>query len=69
MGPMAMPRPIVPPHTPMARARWAGLRKRSLMMASDDGMVRAAPSPVTARHPISGCTEPEKAAPIDQGIP
>ena len=65
MGPMAIPRPIVPAQTPMARARSPGSRKMSLMIASDVGMVRAAPAPMTARNAMSVVTDPDKAAPID----
>ena len=64
-GPMAIPRPIVPPQAPMARALSFGSRKTSLMIDSDEGMVNAAPVPMTARNAIRRCTEPESAAPID----
>ena len=53
MGPMAMPSPMVPPQTPMARARSLGSRKMSLMMASDAGIVSAAPAPMRARNAMS----------------
>ena len=56
---------MVPAQTPMARARSAGSRNTSLMIESDGGIVSAAPAPMTARHAISRCTEPENAAPID----
>src|ERR1700733_13254249 len=65
MGPMAMPRPMVPPQAPMAFALSLGSRNTSLMMESDEGMVRAAPAPITARKAISRSTEPDRAAPID----
>ena len=65
MGPMAMPSPMVPAQTPMARARSLGSRKTSLTIDSDAGIVRAAPNPMTPRHAISMSTDPEKAAPID----
>ena len=45
IGPMAIPSPMVPAHAPMARARSPGSRKTSLMMASEAGMVSAAPLP------------------------
>ena len=53
MGPMAIPSPIVPPQTPMARARSPGSRKMSLMIASDVGIVSAAPAPMKARNAMS----------------
>ena len=65
MGPTAIPSPMVPAHAPMARARSVGSRNESLMMESDDGMVIAAPAPMTARQAISTWTEPENAAPIE----
>jgi len=65
IGPMAMPSPIVPAQAPMARARSEGWRKMSLMIESDDGIVRAAPTPISPRNAMSGGTEPEQAAPID----
>ena len=65
MGPRAMPSPMVPPQAPMARASSFGSRKMSLMIDSDDGIVSAAPAPMTARHVIRRLTEPEKAAPMD----
>ena len=65
IGPMAMPRPMVPPQAPMARARSFGSRNTSLMIDSDEGIVSAAPAPMTARKPIRRCTEPDRAAPID----
>ncbi len=65
MGPMAIPSPIVPAQTPMARALSPGSRKMSLMIASDVGIVSAAPAPMTARNPISDVTDPARAAPID----
>ncbi len=65
MGPMAMPSPMVPAQVPMARARSWGSRKMSLMIDSDAGMVKAAPTPMIPRHAMSGCTEPDRAAPID----
>ena len=37
----------------------------SLMMASDAGMVSAAPAPMRARNAVSIATDPERAAPID----
>lgn len=36
-----------------------------MMMDNDDGIVRAAPAPMTARHAINRWTEPENAAPVD----
>ena len=65
IGPTATPRPIVPAHAPMARARSPGSRKTSLMIDSDAGMARAAPAPIRARHAISGWTDEENAAPTD----
>ena len=65
IGPMAIPRPMVPPQVPMARARATGSRKMSLTIDSVAGMVRAPPAPMTPRHVISRSTEPEKAAPTD----
>ena len=65
MGPMAIPSPMVPPQTPMARPRSAGSRKMSLMIASDVGIVDAAPAPVRHRNPMSVVTELDNAAPID----
>ena len=50
MGPMAIPSPIVPAQAPMARARSPGSRKMSLMIASDVGIVSAAPAPMRARN-------------------
>ena len=49
MGPMAIPSPMMPPQAPMAFARCLGSRKTSLTMDSDDGIVRAAPTPIMAR--------------------
>ena len=65
IGPSAIPTPITPPQAPMARARRAGSRKTSLMIDSDDGIVDAAPAPMTPLHAISSGTEPEKAAPTE----
>ena len=65
IGPMAMPRPMVPPQAPMARARAVGSRKTSLRIDKDEGIVIAAPAPITARHPINISTEPDSAAPMD----
>ena len=62
---MAMPSPMVAAQAPMARARSAGSRNTSLTIDSDEGIVSAAPAPITARHAISRSTEPENAAPID----
>ena len=42
MGPIAIPSPIVPAQTPMARARSPGSRKMSLMIANEVGIVSAA---------------------------
>jgi hypothetical protein len=49
----------------MARARSAGSRKMSLTIESVEGIISAAPAPITARHAMSRLTDPEKAAPID----
>ena len=65
MGPMAIPSPIVPPQTPMARRARRGSRKMSLMIASDVGIVSAAPTPMRARNAMSVVTEPDRAAPTD----
>ena len=65
MGPIAIPSPMMPPQAPMARARGLGSRKTSLTMDSDDGIVRAAPTPIRALEGIRRSTEPEKAAAID----
>ena len=50
IGPMAIPRPMVAPHAPMATALSLGSRKTSLTMESDEGMVSAAPAPMIARE-------------------
>ncbi len=65
IGPTAMPIPIVPPQAPMARARSEGSRKTSLMIDNEEGIVSAAPAPMTPRHAINSGTELERAAPID----
>jgi hypothetical protein len=52
MGPIAIPSPIMPPQAPVARARCPGSRKTSLRMHSDDGIVRAAPTPIKALEGI-----------------
>ena len=65
IGPTAMPSPMVPAQPPMARARSAGSRKMSLMIDNDEGIVSAAPPPMTARHAISKGTEPANAAPTE----
>ena len=65
IGPMAMPSPIVPAQTPMARARSVGSRKTSLTIDSDEGSSVRRPAPMTARNAIRTFTDPENAAPID----
>jgi len=45
IGPIAMPRPMVPAQAPMARAAPSGRRKTSLMIDNDAGIVSAAPIP------------------------
>ena len=65
IGPMAMPSPMVPPHTPMARALSFGSRNTSLTIDREDGIVNAAPTPITDRNTIKTSTEPENAAPIE----
>jgi len=50
-GPMAMPRPETPAHTPIAFARsWAG---KTAVIDSVDGMMNAPPTPIRARVAIS----------------
>jgi hypothetical protein len=51
-GPMAMPSPDTPAHTPIAFGRsWAG--KTAMMIDSVEGMMNAPPMPMIARAPIS----------------
>ena len=60
---MAIPSPIVPAHMPTARARSPGSRNMSLTIDRPEGMVMAAPAPMSARQAMRGSTLPEKAAP------
>ncbi len=51
-GPMAMPSPDTPAHTPIAFGRsWAG--NTAMMIDSVEGMMNAPPMPMIARAPIS----------------
>ena len=65
IGPSAIPTPLVPAQKPIARCRTAGSWNMSVMMASVDGMISAAPMPMLARAAISMPTEPENAAQVD----
>ena len=57
IGPVAMPTPVVAPHSPIAaaRSRWPV----KTLVSSDNvaGNIIAAPSPITARAPISAGAE------------
>ena len=61
IGPMAIPRPVVPDQIPMARACSEGSRNTSVMIDSVAGMMQAAPTPMIARAEINVVTESEKA--------
>ena len=63
MGPIATPRPVTAPHTPMAAARCRGSRNVSVMIASVVGKISADATPITSRMPISGPVEVHRAAP------
>ena len=65
MGPSAMPTPLVPAHSPMARCRSPPSRNMSVMIDNVDGMISAAPMPMLARAAISIPTDPENAAQVD----
>jgi hypothetical protein len=52
-GPRATPRPVMAPHTPMARARSPRSVYRLEMIDRVDGKISAAPTPITARTAIS----------------
>ena len=64
-GPSAIPTPIVPPHTPIARARLLGSGNTLSRIERPAGIVIAAPIPIAARQAISTPTEPDSAAPSD----
>ena len=51
-GPMAMPRPDTPAHTPIAFAR-SSAGKTAVMIDSVEGMMNAPPTPIRARVAIS----------------
>ena len=51
-GPMAMPRPDTPAHTPIAFAR-SSAGKTAVMIDSVEGMMKAPPTPIRARVAIS----------------
>ena len=53
IGPMAMPTPVVAPHSPMALARSPRSVKTLTSNESVDGNMSAAPSPMTARAAMS----------------
>ena len=52
IGPIATPRPTAPAHSPMARARSRG-SKTFEMIDRVAGMIAAAPTPISARAPMS----------------
>ena len=53
IGPMAMPTPVVAPHSPMAMARSPRSVKTLTSSESVEGNMSAAPSPMTAREAMS----------------
>ena len=61
IGPMAIPTPVVAPHNPMAWAR--SLRSVNTFTSNErvDGNMSAAPSPITAREPMSSPVVPDAA--------
>ena len=61
IGPRANPSPLVPAQKPMARCRCLASRNMSVMIASVDGIISAAPTPMLARAAISTPTDPENA--------
>ena len=63
-GPTAAPAPASPAQMAMARARsWGG--KTLVRIDSVDGMIRAAPTPMSARKAVSWPEELQKAAAVD----
>ena len=57
-GPIAMPMPATPAHTPMARARSAGSRNVLVRIDSVVGKMNAPPTPMSARAAMSMPGEP-----------
>jgi hypothetical protein len=66
-GPRATPRPLIPPHRPMAAPRFSA-GKASLISVSVSGKTIAAPAPCTARAPSSTATLGESAAAADAAM-
>ena len=65
IGPMAIPRPVVPDQMPMARSWSSGSRKTSVMMDRVAGMMQAAPRPIAARAQSSAVGDVENAEAAD----
>ena len=60
IGPSAIPAPLVAAQNPIARWRSCRSLKVLVMIASVEGMIKAAPTPMLARAAISIATEPER---------
>src|SRR5664280_2338111 len=65
IGPMAIPKPVVPDQMPMARSWSSGSRKTSVMMDRVAGMMQAAPRPIAARAQSSAFGDVENAEAAD----
>ena len=61
MGPVAIPTPVVAPHSPMALARSPRSVKTFTSSERVEGNMRAAPSPITARAAMSSLVVPASA--------
>ena len=61
IGPVAMPIPVVAPHSPMAMARSPRSVKTLTSKESVEGNIRAAPKPMKAREAMSSAIVPENA--------
>ena len=61
IGPVAMPIPVVAPHSPIAMARSPRSVKTLTSKESVEGNIRAAPKPMKAREAMSSAIVPENA--------